>query len=50
MRFKSPKNEMDTLLKVQARVTKISLSLRNLKYETRIAKWEIDRLEIEGFY
>ena len=31
--------------KVQARATKILHSMRNLKYVTRLAKWEINRLE-----
>ena len=30
---------------VQARATKISHSMRNLRYETRLAKWGINRLE-----
>ena len=43
----SPTKEMDIGLieKVQARATKIPHSMRNLRYETRLAKWGINRLE-----
>ena len=43
----SPTKKMDFGLieKFQARATKIPHSMRNLRYETRLAKWEINRLE-----
>ena len=43
----SPTKEMDIGLieKVQARATKILHSMGNLRYETRLAKWGINRLE-----
>ena len=43
----SPTKEMDIGLieKVQARATKIPHSVRSLRYETRLAKWGINKLE-----
>ena len=43
----SPTKEMDIGLieKVQTRATKIPHSMRNLRFETRLAKWGINRLE-----
>ena len=43
----SPTNEMGIGLieKVQARATEIIHSMRNLRYEGRLTKWEINRLE-----
>ena len=44
----SPTKKIDIRLieKIHARATKIPHSLRNVRYETRLAKWVIKRLEI----